>query len=29
MAFIASVLTAGRNDTKFLPYLFLASRGRN
>ena len=29
IAFIASVLTAGRNDTKCWPDLFLASRGRN
>src|SRR4029450_9305335 len=29
IAFIASGLTAGRNDTNCLPYLFLASRGRN
>src|SRR3954454_7904354 len=29
IAFIASVLTAGKNDTKCLPVLLLASRGRN
>ena len=29
MAFIASLLTAGMHATKCLPYLLLASRGRN
>ena len=29
IAFFASVLTAGRNDTKWCPVLLLANRGRN